>query len=255
MPPSVSPCSAIATAGGVAQLHGACAYAASNVVTLLNEKTGRTGVTASSNGSGVSLVANDGRTISIGASYQGAAVDGAALGMSNLLGSTAPLSSADTSMSFISTLTLSSPSAFAVSSGSAGNGNFTAMGFKNGNLGASTDIVNLAKQDLSTQAGAKNVLNVINSAITWVSNQQTAVGGVLSAMDYQTSYLSNTRDNLTASLSNLRSNNDTIGQVTNYSTSIDCHARSSQYQQSTCLEFIKALDSVRASQAASTQRV
>ena len=106
-------------------------------------------------------------------------------------------------MSFISTLTLSSPSAFAVSSGSAGNGNFTAMGFKNGNLGASTDIVNLAKQDLSTQAGAKNALNVINSAITWVSNQQTAVGGVLSAMDYQTSYLSNTRDNLTASLSNL----------------------------------------------------
>ncbi len=176
---------------------------ASDVATLLNAKTGSTGVTASSNGSGVSLVANDGRTISIGASYQGAAVDGAALGMSNLLGSTAPLSSADTSMSFISTVTLSSPSAFTVSSGSAGNGNFTALGFKNGNLGASTDIVNLAKQDLSTQSGAKNALNVINSAITWVSNQQTAVGGVLNAMDYQTSYLSNTRDNLTTSLSNL----------------------------------------------------
>ncbi len=61
----------------------------------------------------------------------------------------------------------------------------------------------LAKQDISTQSGAKNALNVINAAMTWVSNQQSAVGGVLNAMDYQTSYLSNTRDNLTASVSSL----------------------------------------------------
>jgi flagellin len=106
-------------------------------------------------------------------------------------------------MSFISNVTLSSPSAFTVSSGSAGNGNFTALGFKNGTFGASTEIVTLAKQDISTQSGAKNALNVINAAMTWVSNQQSAVGGVLNAMDYQASYLSNTRDNLTASVSSL----------------------------------------------------
>ena len=175
----------------------------SNVVTLFNQKTGQTGVSASSNGSGVSLVASDGRTISIGASYQGAAVDAATLGMSNLLGSSAPIASPDTTMSFISNVTLSSPSAFTVSSGSAGNGNFTALGFKNGTFGASTEIVTLAKQDISTQSGAKNALNVINAAMTWVSNQQSAVGGVLNAMDYQTSYSSNTRDNLTASVSSL----------------------------------------------------
>ena len=174
-----------------------------SVVTLLNQKTGQTGVSASSNGSGVSLAASDGRTISIGASYQGAAVDGATLGMSNVLGSTAPLASADTAMSYISSVTLSSSSAFSVSSGSAGNGNFTALGFKNGSFGASTDIVTLAKQNIQTQSGAKNALNVINAAMTYVSNQQAAVGGVLNSMDYQSSYLTSSKMNLQMSESNL----------------------------------------------------
>jgi len=175
----------------------------SNVVTLLNQKLGQTGVSASSNGSGVSLVASDGRTISIGASYQGAAVDGATLGMSNLLGSTAPLASADSAMSFISTVTLSSPSAFSVSSGSAGNGNFTALGFKNGTLGASSDLVTLAKQNIQTQSGARNAVNVINAAINWVSNQQAAIGGVLNSMDYQSNYLADSQMNLQISENNL----------------------------------------------------
>ena len=174
-----------------------------SVVTLLNQKTGQTGVSASSNGSGVSLAASDGRTISIGASYQGAAVDGATLGMSNVLGSTAPLASADTAMSYISSVTLSSSSAFSVSSGSAGNGNFTALGFKNGSFGASTDIVTLAKQNIQTQSGAKNALNVINAAMTYVANQQAAVGGVLNSMDYQSSYLTSSTMNLQMSESNL----------------------------------------------------
>ena len=175
----------------------------SSVVSLLNQKLGQTGVSASSNGSGVSLVASDGRTISIGASYQGAAVDGATLGMSNLLGSTAPLASADSAMSFISTVTLSSPSAFSVSSGSAGNGNFTALGFKNGTLGASSDLVTLAKQNIQTQSGARNAVNVINAAINWVSNQQAAIGGVLNSMDYQSNYLADSQMNLQISENNL----------------------------------------------------
>jgi flagellin len=174
-----------------------------NVVSLLNQKVGLTGVSASSNGSGITLTASDGRTISIGASYQGGVVDGATLGMSNLLGQTAPLATSDNAISFVSTVTLSSTTPFMVNSGGAGNSNFTALGFKNGTFGASSDIVTLAKQNIQTQSSAKNAINVINSAINWVSNQQAAIGGVLNSMDYQASFLNDSKMNLQISENSL----------------------------------------------------
>jgi hypothetical protein len=90
-----------------------------DLANLINLKTGQTGVVASDNGDGLTLVAEDGRTISLGTDNSGAAATaasaGAAIGMATINGVAALASTSATtggSIAFIASVTLQSDKTF-----------------------------------------------------------------------------------------------------------------------------------------------
>ncbi len=169
----------------------------SNVVSLFNNNTGTTGVTASNNGSGLTLTAQDGRNISIGLNSSSNA---SGLGLAGL---SIPSNSLATPITFISSITLSSSSPFSLSSGSAGNANFKSLGFTAGTLGGSSNPTSLSNLDISTQLGAKIAMNVLKSAMTMVSNQQSILGGTMNSMGFQQDYLTGSQTNVLTSMNDL----------------------------------------------------
>jgi len=179
-----------------------------DVVNLINLKTGQTGVVASDNGDGLTLVAADGRTISLGADNSGVAgaASMAAIGMATINGSTALATSSATTggaMAFISTVSLESDKAFEIESGSAGNANFGTLGFIQGTYGGSSDMLNVEHLDVSTQSGAMVAIKAIDSAIDQVSLQQSRAGAYQNRLDSVVSNLTESNQNMSASRSRI----------------------------------------------------
>jgi flagellin len=179
-----------------------------DLVNLINLKTGQTGVVASDNGDGLTLVAADGRTISLGVDNAGAAGSTAvaAIGMANINGSTAlATTSASTggAMAFISTVSLESDKVFEIASGSAGNTDFGILGFVQGTYGGSSDMLNVEHLDVSTQSGAMVAISAIDSAINQVSMQQSRAGAYQNRLDSVVSNLTESNQNMSASRSRI----------------------------------------------------
>jgi flagellin len=179
-----------------------------DLVNLINLKTGQTGVVASDNGDGLTLVAADGRTISLGVDNAGAAGSTAvaAIGMANINGSTAlATTSASTggAMAFISTVSLESDKVFEIASGSAGNTDFGTLGFVQGTYGGSSDMLNVEHLDVSTQSGAMVAISAIDSAINQVSMQQSRAGAYQNRLDSVVSNLTESNQNMSASRSRI----------------------------------------------------
>ena len=151
-----------------------------NVVTLLNNYTGQTGVTASNNGSGVTLTASDGRNISI-ATDTGV---GAAIGVSGVSSTTAAAAT-----TYIATVKLYSEATFAVSAGTEGYSDFTTLGFVAGTYGGSSDDTRVSELDISTQTGGSNAMSVLDDAIDMVSSYQALVGAQENLLGYQSDYI------------------------------------------------------------------
>jgi len=151
-----------------------------NVVTLLNNYTGQTGVTASNNGSGVTLTASDGRNISI-ATDTGV---GAAIGISGVASTTAAAAT-----TYIATVKLYSEATFAVSAGTEGYSDFTTLGFVAGTYGGSSDDTRVSELDISTQTGGSNAMSVLDDAIDMVSSYQALVGAQENLLGYQSDYV------------------------------------------------------------------
>jgi flagellin len=151
-----------------------------NVVTLLNNYTGQTGVTASNNGSGVTLTASDGRNISI-ATDTGV---GAAIGISGVASTTAAAAT-----TYIATVKLYSEATFAVSAGTEGYSDFTTLGFVAGTYGGSSDDTRVSELDISTQTGGSNAMSVLEDAIDMVSSYQALVGAQENLLGYQSDYI------------------------------------------------------------------
>ena len=179
-----------------------------DLVNLINLKTGQTGVVASDNGDGLTLVAADGRTISLGVDNGGTAGSTAvaAIGMANINGSTALATSSATTggaMAFISTVSLESDKAFKIESGSAGNTNFGLLGFIQGTYGGSSDMLNVEHLDVSTQSGAMVAIKAIDSAIDQISLQQSRAGAYQNRLDSVVSNLTESNQNMSASRSRI----------------------------------------------------
>jgi len=151
-----------------------------NVVTLLNNYTGQTGVTATNNGSGLTLTASDGRNISI-ATDTGI---GAAIGISGVSSTTAAAAT-----TYISTVKLYSEATFAVSAGTEGYSDFTTLGFVAGTYGGSSDDTRVSELDISTQTGGSNAMSVLDDAIDMVSSYQAMVGAQENLLGYQNDYI------------------------------------------------------------------
>ena len=159
-----------------------------DIVTAINPYTGQTGVTATNNGSGITLTASDGRNIAIGVSDSSGAVSGALIGLGGIGLSGAEATTA-AAMSFIGTVTLSSDAAFTVAPGSNGAATLATLGFRAGTYGGSTDDVKLSALDISTQTGASNALDVIDDAIDMIGQYQSLVGAQQNILDYRATFL------------------------------------------------------------------
>ena len=150
-----------------------------DVVSVINTKTGLTGVTASNNTSGITLTAADGRNISVGTNTGVASAIG-------LTGTGMSGTSAAGATTFVAPVTLYASSTFTVASGTNGNTNFKALGFKEGTYGGAASAIKLSGLSIATAQGGTNALTTIDDAINMVSTYQAQVGALTNVMGYQT---------------------------------------------------------------------
>jgi flagellin len=164
------------------------------VVSLLNTYTGQTGVTASNNGSGVTLTAADGRNISI-ATTEGV---GATIGISGITATTAAAAA-----TYRSTVTLTSDSTFTIAPGTNGNTSLQTIGFREGTYGGTTGDYKVSDLNISTATGGSNALTTLADAIDMVSAYQAIVGAQINRMGYQSDYVSNLSTNASTAYGNI----------------------------------------------------
>jgi len=155
-----------------------------DVVSVINTKTGSTGVTATNNGSGVTLTASDGRNISIGTN----AGVGTSIGISGMSSTSTTAALATT---YVAPVTVYASNTFTVASGTNGNTNFKALGFREGTYGGAASAVKLSGLNISTAQGGTNAITTINDAIDMVSANQALIGALTNVMGYQTTTSTN----------------------------------------------------------------
>jgi flagellin len=165
-------------------------------VNSYNQYSGQTGVTARAVGDGIELTAADGRNINIGSS-----AGSAALGLTGLTIGTSDTSAL--SVTFISTVTLSSDNAFKIESGSNGITNLEKLGFRQGTYGGTDNGVKVNQIDISTVTGANQAIAAIDSALTTVSAAQANMGAVGNRLDVVVSNLATSSQNMQASRSRI----------------------------------------------------
>jgi flagellin len=168
---------------------------------------GQTGVEATDNGDGLTLVAADGRTISLGVDNAGNATSAAVIGLNTINGVSSVLASTSASttgaMSFIATVSLESDKSFEVASGPNGNSAFGTLGFVQGTYGGSSDMLNVESLDVSTQSGAMVAISAIDAAISQISLQQSRAGAYQNRLDAVVSNLTESNQNMSASRSRI----------------------------------------------------
>jgi len=195
-----------------------------NVADAINLVQGQTGVTATDNGDGLTYVAQDGRTISIGgSSAAGSAVGGAALGLATVNGSSVTAlatasASTGVAVAFLSSVTLSSDKPFSLASGSAGNTNFATLGFSAGTFGGAKDSLSIQSLDVSTASGAMSAISAVDAAIKQISMQQSKAGAYQNRLDHVVSNLTESNQNISASRSRIL-DTDYANETTNLAKS------------------------------------
>jgi flagellin len=172
------------------------------IVAEINKASGQTGVVATDNGRGLTLVAADGRNVSLalvtGNSGDTAAVVG--LVPANVMShhTTAPASGAFTTYSKV---TLNSELAFNLEGGSDGNESFKNLGFVTGTIGGGNNGIKVANVDVSTQTGAQLAITALDAAMKSVSMNQAQLGAYQNRLDSAIANLTESSTNMNASRS------------------------------------------------------
>jgi flagellin len=198
-----------------------------DIVNQINAYSTATGVVASDNGDGISLVASDGRNIELGMS--GTAFTAAKLGLgqsaidssssgNNRNGTLATgVSAGGLTAVFAAGVTLVSDKTFTVSAGqkyvSASNNslsNLARIGLTEGTFGGSNNGTKISGIDISSVSGAQDALNAVDAALNQISDQRSNLGAVQNR-------LQSAVDNLTSSSTNLQAAQGRI-QDTDYSS-------------------------------------
>jgi len=193
-----------------------------NVVDAINLVKGQTGVVASDNGDGLTLVAEDGRTITVGAqnALGSAATAAASFGLSTVNGDSFTITSGGTGVvkAFVSSVSLISDAQFTVASGSWGNSDFATLGFTSGTFGGSKDSLKVAALDVSTVSGAMVAITALDRAIEQISLQQSRTGAYQNRLDSVVSNLNESNQNMSASRSRIL-DTDYANETTNLAKS------------------------------------
>jgi flagellin len=173
------------------------------LVTEINKVSGQTGVVASDNGRGLTLVAADGRNISLAVvSGTGGGTTGDSVGLtgsSMLISETA--ATAANAVTTYGGVTLMSDTAFSLEGGSDGNTSFTNLGFKTGTVGGSNNGIKVANVDVSTQGGAQLAITALDAAMKTVSMSQAQLGAYQNRLDSAIANLTESSTNMNASRS------------------------------------------------------
>jgi flagellin len=196
-------------------------------IDLINSKAGQTGVMAEDNGESITLVAADGRNISIaidndevnntgtgttfGAQFGlDAAIDGigeADIGIATVLDTTGTRGSKSEGATYettYGTVTLESAKQINVSVGSDGKDELEAMGLTGGSFGGGENGQFLTEIDVSTFEGATAALTAIDNAIGSIASQRADLGALQNRMESTVSNLAITSENLSAANSRIQ---------------------------------------------------
>jgi flagellin len=187
----------------------------SDVATLINTKTGETGVVAVDNGTGLTLTASDGRNISLGSDLTAANLGMNSAAFTNHATYATAQSTATTTYARV---TLQSDKSFTVEGGSDGNANFGLLGFKTGTFGGVDNGVKVASIDISTQAGSQVALTALDAALKSVSLNQAKLGAFQNRLDAVVSNLTEVNQNMSASRSRIQ-DTDYASETTNLAKS------------------------------------
>ncbi|WP_028671435.1 flagellin [Saccharospirillum impatiens] len=192
--------------------------ARADALNLINQNSGKTGVSAIDNGESLTLTAADGRNVSvaiddkagsdasIGAMFGlDAAEDG--IGESTFgeeAGSTAVGAEGLAYETTYGTIRLESAGTFTVAGGSNGNDEVEALGLRTGTFGGGEDGQFLKDVDISTFEGAQSAITAIDNALQTVASQRAELGALQNRFESTVSNLAITAENLTAANSRIR---------------------------------------------------
>ena len=172
------------------------------VIESINAVSGLTGVVAREFGQGVELVAEDGRNIALTLSTGISAANLGLAGVTVGAGSASAVTT-DSTVTFYSSVSLTSDKAFNVTRGSEGGSNFSRLGFREGTFGGSDTGVKIAEIDISRQQGASSAITAIDAALEDVYAAQAKSGAYQNRLDAVINVQSEASENLTASRSRI----------------------------------------------------
>ncbi len=182
----------------------------SDTVDLINAAEGQTGVTATYNGGSITLVAADGRNISVAIDSEGGGLGAnfglaaASSGIGEAQFTTAATTAAATAETTYSTVTLNSASEINVSAGVNGNTGLAGVGLEIGNFGGATEGQYVKDIDISTLDGANTAIVAIDNALASVSSERSKLGAVQNRLESTISNLAVVSENLTAANSRIQ---------------------------------------------------
>ena len=185
---------------------------AQQITDAINGQASATGVTATLTGTDLRLSAADGRDINIAQAYGGAAGGGVTAGAGGsstvngvtyrdgqISGTIADASAYSAVAAAVNggTLTLTAADNIIVT------GDGTIMGFATANFTIAKDTTTLASANVLTVAGANNVLNRVDAALTTVSGLRSTLGAIQNRFESTIASLSAVSENLEASRSRI----------------------------------------------------
>ncbi len=173
-------------------------------VSAINAIAERTGVSAEDTGSGIRLIAADGRNISIVVDEVGGGTAGD-FGLNGIAtdSDVATNTFAATAETYYATVTLHSAKAIEISAGINGKTALENLYFRAGTYGGAETGQFLEDLDISTVDGANKALEAVSNALETINSQRGELGAVQVRLESTIVNIQVNRDNLTASKSRI----------------------------------------------------
>lgn len=180
----------------------------SAAVDAFNQQSSKTGITAKLNDTndGITLIADDGSNIILGASGSSALAGAVTISGAGLNGAavTTALTTANANTTSGAAVTiagqvrLDSDKTFAVSSSRLSAASFVTSG------GTSSNLQSVSTVDVSTVSGATNAIRIIDSALNALSTQRAKFGALQNRVEYTMQFLQSSSENLSAARSRIQ---------------------------------------------------
>jgi flagellin-like hook-associated protein FlgL len=183
-----------------------------DIVSVINTKSGQTGVVATDNGAGITLTASDGRNISL------ATATGDTLSLENL-GLVAPASARANGQNPLIALTagslaamcnhagvtLVSDKSFTISGGAntTALADLAALGLQEGVYGGSNNGIKIRDLDIGSVAGSNDALGAVDAALGQISDMRSNLGAIQNRLQSAIENLTTTSNNMQQSVSRI----------------------------------------------------